>query len=291
MIKLLSPIAGCMRWGKWGAAFTTDEYRMMIDKCFEYGITSFDHADIYGDYTTEAEFGEALKEIASSRSQMQLITKCGIQMLAANRPHHQIKSYNTSREHIIQSVEQSLKNFHTDYIDVLLIHRPDPLLQPQEVAEVMQQLKKSGKILHFGVSNFLPHQMDVLKKYVELEFNQLEISILHLPPFTNGVLDYCLLHNIIVMAWAPLGGGTFTDDSHPRYRSIVAVAGMLAEKYDTGINQILVAFLLTHPSKIIPVLGTTKVERLLQAKEANEIKLEREEWFKLYTASTGEDVE
>ncbi len=290
MMKLSSPIAGCMRWGKWGAAFTTYEYRLMIDKCMEYGITSFDHADIYGDYTTEADFGEALKEIAAKRTKMQLITKCGIQMLAANRPHHQIKSYNTGREHILQSVDQSLKNFNTDYIDVLLIHRPDPLLNPLEVAETVRELKKSGKILHFGVSNFLPSQTNILKKHVEIEFNQLEISILNLVPFTNGVLDHCLENNIVVMAWAPLGGGIFNDDAHPQFRAIISVAGILAKKYDTGINQILVAFLLTHPSKIIPVLGTTKVERLLQAKEANNVQLTREDWFKLYTASSGEDV-
>lgn len=290
MTSFSSPVAGCMRWGKWGAQFATYEYRLMIDECIMHGITSFDHADVYGDYTTEAEFGIALHEIPSLRPQIQLITKCGMQMLSNERPGHRIKSYNTSKEHIVSSVEQSLKNFVTDYIDALLIHRPDPLSNPEEIAAAVYQLKKQGKILHFGVSNFLPHQVDTLKKYIEPECNQLEISVLHLPPFTNGMLDHCLQNKIIPMAWAPLGGGVWNDDSHPRYRSIAACALELAAEYNTGINQVLIAFLLAHPSGIIPVLGTTKIERLLQAKEANNILLKREDWFKLYIASLGEDV-
>ncbi|OIR02958.1 oxidoreductase YdhF [mine drainage metagenome] len=279
-----------MRWGKWGANYSTAEYRKMIDACLQHGITSFDHADIYGDYTTEEEFGNALKEAPALRLQIQLISKCGIQMLTENRPQHQIKSYNTSAKHIVESAERSLKNFGTDYLDILFIHRPDPLLDPVEVAEAITQLKHQGKIKHFGVSNFLPHQTEALRKYIPIEFNQVEISIIHLTPFIDGTLDNCLQHNIRPMAWAPLGGGMFTDETHHRFRSITATAFELAEKYNTGVNQILVAWLLSHPSKIIPVVGTTKVERLLQAKEANKIILEREDWFKLWVASTGEDV-
>jgi predicted oxidoreductase len=279
-----------MRWGKWGADFTTTEYRIIIDECLQNNITSFDHADIYGDYTTEADFGNALKEVPLLRQQLQLITKCGIQITASQRPHHEIKSYNTTKDYIIASTEQSLKNFHTDYIDVMLIHRPDPLLNPEEVAEAITALQQQGKILHFGVSNFLPHQVDLLKKFIPVECNQLEVSIVHLPPFVNGMLDHCLQYNIIPMAWAPLGGGILNDDVHPRYRSIIAAASDLAEKYVTGINQILIAFLLAHPSRIIPVVGTTKIERLSQANEAANIILEREDWFKLYTASRGEEV-
>lgn len=254
------------------------------------GITSFDHADIYGDYTTEADFGQALHNNSSLRRQLQLITKCGIRMVASNRPQHSIKSYDTGMQHIIASVEQSLRHFHTDYLDVLLIHRPDPLLDPAAVAQAVTQLKQQGKLLHFGVSNFLPHQVAVLQQYLPIEYNQFEVSIIHTSPFTNGILDHCLQHGIQPMAWAPLGGGLLNDESHPRYRSIAATAAQLAKKYDTGINQVLIAWLLMHPSGIIPVLGTTKVERLVQAKEANKLRLEREDWFALYTASLGEDV-
>jgi predicted oxidoreductase len=290
MQKFSSPIAGCMRWGKWGANFSTTAYRKMIDACLQNGINAFDHADIYGDYTTEAEFGNALKESPALRSKMQLISKCGIQMLTENRPEHQIKSYNTSAEHIIKSTEKSLQHFGTDYLDILFIHRPDPLLNPIEVAEAITQLKQSGKIKAFGVSNFLPHQSEALRKYISIEYNQIEISIIHLSPFVDGTLDHCLEHRIIPMAWSPLGGGLFTDETHHRYRSITVTALQLAEKYNTGVNQILVAWLLTHPSGIIPVVGTTKVDRLLQAKEAYKINLSREDWFKLWIASTGEDV-
>jgi predicted oxidoreductase len=288
--NLQTPIAGCMRWGKWGANFSTSEYNTMIERCLYNGITSFDHADIYGDYTTEEEFGKVLKSNPSLRSQMQLITKCGIQMMADNRPTHAIKSYNTSKQYIIDSVERSLQNFHTDYIDVLLIHRPDPLMNPHEIAEAIHQLKEEKKILHFGVSNFLPKQVDLLKSQIEIEFNQVEISILYIAPFINGVLDHCYQHNIIPMAWAPLGGGILTDDGHPRYRAIAAAATPIAANHNTGINQVLVAWLLMHPSHILPVVGTTKLERLLQVKEASTITLTKEEWFQLYAASLGEDI-
>ncbi len=290
MNTVKSPVAGCMRWGKWGANFLTYDYEIIINQCVENGITAFDHADIYGDYTTEADFGEAIKHKHTLRSTIKLITKCGIQMVCDNRPNHQIKSYNTTKQHIIKSVEQSLRNFHTDYLDVFLIHRPSPLLNPKEVAEAISQLKTEGKVLQFGVSNFLPHQVDALKNEVEISYNQIELSIVHLKPFLDGTLDNCLQNKIRPMAWSPLGGGVLSEDEHPRFRSIFSTAQELAEKYQTGINQILIAFLLKHPTNILPVVGTTKIERLLQVKEASNIILENEDWFKLYAASTGEDV-
>ena len=290
MNTVVSPVAGCMRWGKWGANFSTYKYDFIINQCVENGITAFDHADIYGDYTTEADFGEAIKHKHTLRSKIKLITKCGIQMVCENRPQHQIKSYNTSKQHIIKSVEQSLKNFYTDYIDVFLIHRPNPLLNPKEVAEAIAQLKSEGKVLQFGVSNFLPYQVEALKNDVEISYNQVELSIVHLKPFIDGTLDNCLQNTIRPMAWSPLGGGILNEDEHPRFRSIFSVATELAEKYNTGINQILIAFLLQHPTNILPVVGTTKIERLLQVKEASNIELANEDWFKLWTASSGEDV-
>ncbi|MFY7964032.1 MAG: aldo/keto reductase [Chitinophagaceae bacterium] len=290
MNTVISPIAGCMRWGKWGANFTTYDYEHIINQCVENGIVAFDHADIYGDYTTEADFGKAVKHKHTLRSTIKIITKCGIQLVSNNRPHHQIKSYNTTNEHIINSVEQSLQNFHTDYIDVLLIHRPSPLLNPVEVADAVTQLIQQGKILQFGVSNFLPHQIDAIKKSIEISYNQIELSIFNLNPFTDGTLDNCLQNNIRPMAWSPLGGGVLNEDEHPKFRLIYSTASSLAEKYNTGINQILIAFLLKHPSQVLPVVGTTKIERLLQVKEASTINLTTEDWFKLYAASNGEDV-
>lgn len=286
----LNPIAGCMRWGLWGANFSTEEYVQLIDTCISQGITGFDHADIYGDYTTEAEFGEALMQMPGIRKQLQIISKCGICMPAPGRPQYESKTYNTSAAHIIASAEQSLQNFHTDYIDLLLIHRPNPLLQPEEVAQAVTRLKEQGKILEFGVSNFLPHQSDALMRCVDVRYNQMEISIVHPAPFINGQLDHCLSHKIKPMAWAALGGGLLTEDTHPRFRSIMQEAAIMAQAYDTGINEILIAWLLKHPSGIIPVVGTTKLERLVQAKNASGITLTNDDWFRLYSASLGEEI-
>jgi predicted oxidoreductase len=289
-INCSNPIAGCMRWGAWGANFTTQDYVTAIELCVANGITSFDHADIYGSYTTEAEFGHALQFATVSRSNMQLITKCGIKMVSPQRPNHHIKSYNTSKQHIIQSVHQSLLNFKTDYLDVLLIHRPSPLMHPQEIAEVITLLKQEGKILHFGVSNFLPQHVNALHKYIAIEYNQLEISIANLKAFTDGSIENCLQHGIEPMAWSPLGGGILADDKLPNFRSIADAATTLSKKYTCSINQILIAFLLAHPAKILPVLGSTKIERLLEAKQATQIVLQQEDWFVLYTAAMGEEV-
>jgi predicted oxidoreductase len=291
MLQLSPVIAGCMKWGQWGAKFNTDKYLRLIELCLENKITTFDHADIYGDYTVEEEFGAALKLNPHMRQQMQLITKCGIRRFTPNRPAHRIHSYDTGKEHIIASAEKSLQNLHTDYIDLLLIHRPDPLMHPFEIAEAFSQLKKDGKALHFGVSNFTPSQMDMMMTGFPVEFNQLEVSVLHLEPFHDGSLDKCIEHKIRPMAWGPLGSGRLhADDDDERNKKILSVAGILAEKYKAGIDQILLAFVLKHPSEIIPVIGSTKMERLKSAYDASEIKIEREEWFMLWRASTGHEV-
>ena len=288
----LSPvIAGCMKWGQWGVKYSTTQYLKLIEECIAGKITSFDHADIYGDYTVEEEFGNALKQRSSLRQQMQLITKCGIRRFTPARPEHKIHSYDTSKEHIIRSAERSLKNLHTDFIDLLFIHRPDPLMNPHEVAEAFAQLKKAGKVLHFGVSNFTPSQMDMMMTAFKVEFNQLEISVLHLDPFHDGSLDKCIEHNIRPMSWGPLGSGKlYSEETDERNTRILAVANMLAEKYNVTVDQVLLAFLFKHPSGIIPVIGSTKIERLKSAYDAASINIEREEWFMLWRASKGHEI-
>lgn len=288
----LSPIiAGCMKWGEWGAGFSTGQYLDMIQRCIDLGVTTFDHADIYGHYTTEAAFGEALKEDPSLRSQIQLITKCGICMVTPNRPDHKIKHYNTSTEHIIRSAERSLKNLHTDYVDVLLIHRPDPLMDPHEIAEAFTQLKDSGKVRHFGVSNFNPSQVSLLHSFFPVEINQVEISLRHSEPLYNGVLDQCAQHGIIPQSWSPLGGGQIHAEADDEQgRKIHAMSEILAEKYGARFDQILLAWLLHHPAGIIPVVGTTRVDRIRDAMLARAIKMTREEWFMLLRAATGHEV-
>lgn len=287
----LSPvIAGMMKWGSWGAKFTLPQYFSMIERCIEYGVTSFDHADIYGHYTVEEEFGKALAMQPSLRDKMQLITKCGIKMLSPNRPQHKIKSYDTSKEHIILSAENSLKNLHTDFIDLLLIHRPDPLMNVTEIAEAFSTLQLQGKVLHFGVSNFTVSQTAMLHNVFPVVANQVEISILKLDAFTGGVLDQCQKEKIIPMAWAPLGGGNIFNSEKESDKRIIAVSQLLAEKYSVFPEQILLAWLLKHPAGIKPVLGTAKQERIKLAMEATKINLSREEWFMLWRASTGNEV-
>ncbi len=283
------PIVGCMRWGIWGENFTTSQYEQKINQCLEIGLDIFDHADIYGHYTTEAEFGNALKGNTNLRSQIKIITKCGINMLTPNRPQHAIKSYDTSAAHITKSVEQSLQNFHTDYIDTLLIHRPDILIDVEEVGATITELKKAGKIKSFGVSNFTTSQVALLQKYIPVEHHQVEISVTNLNAFENGILDQCQLEKIEAQSWSPMGNGIFTENTDQHSR-ILAQADSLSKEYECSINQILLAFIYAHPSQIVPVIGTTKFERISEAKKAMEIELKREDFYKLWTASTGKEV-
>ncbi len=291
MLELSPVIAGCMKWGQWGVKYFDSQYLQLIEDCIANNITSFDHADIYGDYTVEEEFGNALKQKPGLRQQMQLITKCGIRRFTTNRPEHKIHSYDTSKKHIIASAEKSLKNLNTDFLDLLLIHRPDPLMDPHEIADAFEQLKKDGKALHFGVSNFTPSQMEMMAKVWKVEFNQLEVSVIQLDPFHDGSLDKCIEYGIRPMSWGPLGSGRLHNDNPDETsKRILAVAKMLAEKYNVIIDQILLAFLFKHPSKIFPVIGSTKIERLKSAYDAAQINIEREEWFMLWRASKGHEI-
>ena len=284
-----NPIVGCMRWGVWGENFTTKQFEQIIDQCLSIGLNVFDHADIYGHYTTEADFGNVLKGNTSLRDKMQIITKCGINMMTPNRPHHEIKSYDTSASHIIKSVEQSLQNFHTDYIDTLLIHRPDILMDVEEIANTITTLKQSGKVKSFGVSNFTTGQVGLLNKYITVEHHQVEISVTQLNSFDNGVLDQCQLNNIQSQSWSPMGNGLLTEKNEKHSR-ILATATALSSNYNCSLNQILLAFLYAHPSNIVPVIGTTKFERIIEAKQAKEIVLKKEDFYKLWSASIGNEV-
>jgi predicted oxidoreductase len=283
------PIIGCMRWGVWGASFNTKEYETIINQCVEIGLNTFDHADIYGNYTTEAEFGKVLSNNNSLRAQINIITKCGIQMVTPNRPSHKIKSYNTSAAHITKSVEQSLRNFNTDYIDTLLIHRPDILMDSEEINEVITKLKADGKIKKFGVSNFNCSQVELLSTKHKIECHQVEISLTNLAAFNSGILDQAQLKDIEIQAWSPLGANLFIEENDRNLR-IIMKATELSAAYNTGINQILLAFIYSHPSGITPVIGSTKFERILEAKEAMGITLTRESFYDLWTAAVGEEV-
>lgn len=291
-IQFSKIVAGVMKWGVWGENLTQSQLENIIEGSIELGVTTFDHADIYGHYTEESNFGQVLKAKPSLRQQMQIVTKCGICLITPNRPQYQIKSYDTSKAHILTSVENSLRDLGTDYIDALLIHRPDPLMNADEIAEAFTQLKESGKVLHFGVSNFSPAQFDLVDSRFSLTINQIEASLLHLAPFLDGTLDQCQQKRTIPMAWSPLGGGKLLqgDTNDERITRIREVALPLAQKYNIALDQLLLAWLLQHPSGIIPVLGTSKLERVKAAIAATNVSLSREDWFRLWSASTGVEV-
>ena len=266
----------------------------LIKKTLDLGITTFDHADIYGNYTCEELFGRALALDPSLRNRMEIITKCGITFKSENRPENDGHYYNTSRDHIIRSAEKSLKNFKTDYIDLLLIHRPDFLMDPEEVASAFSQLKKDGKVKNFGVSNFHPHQFDMLQSYVdeELVTNQVELSPWNVENFENGVIDSALKNRIKPMAWSPLGGGEiFTSKTEKALRLRKTLEEVRLEIGAEGIDQVIYAWLLTHPASIVPVVGTGNLKRVENAWQALDSRLNRRQWFKILDASRGREVD
>lgn len=273
-------VVGTMRWGIWDANFKTADYQRMIEKSLELGFTTFDHADIYGDHTTEAEFGEVLKSHPELREQMEIVTKCGILRVCDNKPQHYIKAYDSSKEHILQSAEDSLRQLGTDYIDVLLLHRPDFLMNPDEIGEAFELLYRSGKVRSFGVSNFTKSQIEMLSESVPVGTHQLEISIKALQAFSDGTLDQCTKDGIVPMAWSPLGGGDLPA-------ALVEELKKWADEFGTTPQVIALAWLMQHPAGILPVIGTTKEDHLVKSKEALSIKLDRQQWYSIYQASTG----
>ena len=276
-----------MSWGYWGKQFSKNEMISLIQHSVTNGITTFDHADIYGGYTTEADFGTAFSESGIHRNAIKLISKCGIQYVGGNRSN-KVKHYNYSKDYIIWSVDESLKLLQTDYLDLLLLHRPSPLMHPNEIAEAITILKKEGKIKRFGVSNFTPSQMEMLSLRIDIDVNQIEFSLTQHEAMYDGTLDYMMLNGITPMAWSPLGS-IFKDDTE-QTRRIHKQLGRLMAKYNATEDQLVLAWLLKHPSSIIPVVGTTKAMRLTQAMEATKIELELEDWFLILVASQGHKV-
>lgn len=258
-----------------------------MNHCVSNNITTFDHADIYGAYTTEADFGNAFVESGIKREDIQLISKCGIQYLCENRDN-KVKHYNYSKEYIIWSVEESLKHLNTEYLDLLLLHRPSPLMVAEEIAEAITLLKKDGKIRDFGVSNFTPSQMEMIGLRMDIDVNQIEFSLTQHSAMHNGCLDYMNTSGIKPMAWSPLGS-VFREDNE-QTRRIHKQLGELMDKYNATEDQLLLAWIMKHPAGIHPVVGTTNKERLTQAMAASKIDLELEDWFLILVASQGHKV-
>lgn len=283
---------GCMRINR----LEKKDAEELIKTSMEQGITFFDHADIYGRGQAELFFAEAIEMNESIREQMIIQTKCSI------RPGI---CYDASKEHIVASVEGSLKRLQTDYVDILLLHRPDALIEPEEVAEAFRLLKEQGKVKHFGVSNCNPYQIALLNKYCDEEMiiNQLQLSITECGMMDSGmnvnmtntaginrddsVLDYCRLHDVMIQAWSPfqygMFEGVFLDNS--KFPELNAVIDELALKYQVSNSAIATAWILRHPAKIQTIVGTTSKERLLGICKASDVYLTREEWYRLYMAA------
>lgn len=284
--------AGCMRINSLGE----DALDRYIKTCMDLGITFFDHADIYGGGSCEELFGQAFLKSGIKREDVVLQSKCGIV------PG---KMYNLSKEYIVECTEKILKRLHTEYLDILVLHRPDALVEPEEVAESFRILKESGKVLHFGVSNHKPAQIELLQKFTgeKLIVNQLQFSIpvsnivangLEVNMTTDGavdrdgsVLDYCRLNDITIQTWSPFQYGFFEGVfiGNEKFPALNAVLGELAAKYNVTPTTVAAAWILRHPAKMQLITGTTNPERLKEIAAAEKVVLTREEWYKLYLSA------
>lgn len=290
-LQVPSIAVGCMRI----SAMPKKDVETFLKTAIDNGANFFDHADVYGGGTCESIFADALPMSADAREKVIIQTKCGIRN----------KMFDFSKEHILNAVNGSLKRLNTDYIDVLLLHRPDALVEPEEVAEAFDILHSSGKVRHFGVSNQKPMQIDLLKKYVKQPFvaNQLQLSITNANMIAQGVnvnmaidesidrdgsiLDYCRLNDITIQPWSPFQYGFFEgvfldNDKFPELNRVI---NRIAEKHNVTNTTIAIAWLLRHPAHMQPVTGTTNPQRLIDCIKATDVQLSREDWYAIYLAA------
>ncbi|VWD47841.1 putative aldo/keto reductase family oxidoreductase [Burkholderia lata] len=286
-------VFGMWRIGDW--ALSVRERRALIEAALELGVTSFDHADIYGDYTAEGLFGDVLADAPHLRERMQLITKCGIRLVSARRPAHGIKHYDTRAAHVVASVEQSLRALRTDRLDLLLLHRPDPLMDADEVATTFAALRRDGKVSEFGISNFTAAQAALLQDRMaahgmSLATNQVECSLLHLAPLEDGTFDQAQRWRCPPMLWSPLAGGRLLTDASPVATRVRATAARIGDALGVSATTVLFAWLLALPCRPLPIVGSGRIAALREAVEATRIPLGREHWFELLGAARGVEV-
>ena len=288
----LSPIVhGHWRLGDW--KLSAQELLTLTKQCIELGITSFDHADIYGNYTCESIFGESLKIDKGLRDKMQIISKCGIKLISDKYPERKIKIYDYSYEHIMESVDNSLRNLNTEYLDLLLLHRPAPFFNPEEAASAFSELKKQGKVRQFGVSNFNVLQFETLQKYCDMNLvtNQVELSPYCLEHFDNGNMDFFVKEKIQPMAWSPLAGGLLFNPSDAKSVNVrQALIQVAMELQIASIDVLAYAWLIKHPAKVIPIIGSGKIDRIKTAVEAQNVEINMEQWYRIYIAAFGEEL-
>lgn len=284
-------VAGFWRMESWD--MTPIQRLSLIEQYLELGVTTMDHADIYGQYQCETLFGEALALKPALRQQMQIVSKCGIKPAFACRPERYVNHYDTSYEHIIASVEHSLKQLNTDYLDLLLIHRPDPLMDADAVAEAFKILKQAGKVQHFGVSNFTNAQFFLLQSRLDapLVTNQVELSPLAMSTLHDGTLDLCQQRRIRPMAWSCLAGGKIFETTNPQAVRLHQTLKLIAEQVGAqDISQVIYAWVRMLPSRPVPLISSGNIERIKSAVASNEIQLDRQQWFSIWQASMGHSV-
>ena len=276
-----------MKWGKWGAQMPQTQMSRYIEHCLSLDIRTFDCAAIYGGYTTEAEFGAALADLSIERKDFRVITKCGIEYPCEQNPID-LKHYDCTFDSILSSVERSLQRLRVDSLDLFLLHRPSPLMDPEVVAAAIDVLKKTGKIQSFGVSNFSTSTLSLLGKHVAIDTNQIQCSLTHLSPFTDGTLDVHLQNKISTQCWNPLG--TLFSNKGDREGRIIDLTTSLSKKYGVAVNALCIAWLLKHPARLAPLVGTANEKHLSEMAESVQVEMEQIDWFRLYSASTGIDV-
>ncbi len=283
---------GCMRIaGTWNPAEITEERRLNAHDCviaaYEAGYTLFDHADIYCRGGCESLHGEVLAKIPSMRSEILIATKCGIRF--KDDTAGSVNKYDFSYDHIIRSCEGSLKRLGIETIDIYQLHRPDVLMNSEEVARAFQRLHHEGKVRYFGVSNFFPSQLEVLQAALphQLVVNQVEISLLKREPFFDGTLDQCLQKRITPLSWGPLAGGRLGNADDEAWKRLEPVVTEIAKAHGVGMAEVAIAWLLKHPSEIMPIVGSANPDRIRSLVRADYIELTREQWYALLVAAQG----
>lgn len=266
-----------------------------IEACLEQGISTFDHADIYGDYSCEDLFGQAIKAQPSLKDRIEIVTKTDIMLLSSKWPDTRVKHYDTRPAHVTASVDRSLLKIGVEVIDLLLIHRPDPLMDAQALGQCLDNLIDSGKIRGAGVSNFMPWDVDLLQSCMthKLQTNQLELSLLNTAPWINGQIAHAQQHRMPVMAWSPLGGGRLHTQAGTAGTAAARLAPKLAELAQaagTDTTAVAVAWLMHHPAQILPVMGTNQLDRIARFSDAARVPMDRQTWYELYELANGHEV-
>lgn len=287
-LKLSPIVAGAWRMAEW--QMSPQQRLGWIQACLERGFSSFDHADIYGGYQVEALFGEALALAPDLRERLQLVSKCGIQLVTPARPGNAMKHYDTSAAHLRASVENSLRALRTDRLDLLLIHRPDALLDADELAACFGQLQREGKVLHFGVSNFTPAQFELLHSRIPLATNQVECSPLHLDPLHDGSFDQAQRLRVAPMIWSPLAGGALFTRQDERAQKLRWAMGEVAGPLGVSLATLALAWLLRLPCRPVPIVGSHRMQALDEAQAALALQLSAQDWYRVWTAAAGREV-